>query len=254
MKRTGRWCPASLFAVASVAVWATDCDPDAYPIEPTFCDDWCRVLLRSGCDQEPENCVRTCEQSRPARECHELERELLRCYAAASPREFVCSGFGFQEIARPEERVCRTERDGLIDCAYPEVKLCLDVCRVVEITFAADADVDARPPSGRICPSYDIPCDSICWAARSGFFESRPDAARSGLDASPADASAGSDAGSGLGELADNLIACAIGRAEACRSEDPEDAGDAGSDGGARRGNANWSSVLLECADELGLQ
>jgi hypothetical protein len=248
-----KWRPATVVALASVAVWATDCDPEAYPVDPTFCDDWCRVLLRSGCDQEPENCVRTCEQSRPPRECQELERELLRCYAATPPSEFVCSRQGFQEIARPEERICQTERDGLIDCAYPEVKLCLDVCRVIEARYAADADVDARPPSGRICPSYDIPCDSICWVARGYLVDARSDAARGASDASPFDSSASSpDAGTRLGELADKVIGCAIGRAEACRSGDA-DAGDAGNDGGAGRSNANWSSVLLECAGELGL-
>jgi hypothetical protein len=49
------------------------------------------------------------------------------------------------------------------------------------------------------------------------------------------------DATSELGESVEALIACALGRAETCRSAD---AGDAG--------NANWSSVLLGCAGELG--
>jgi hypothetical protein len=241
-----------LLAVGSAAAWATDCDHGAYPVEPTFCDEWCRVLLRSGCDQEPENCVRTCEQSSAPRACHGLELELLRCYAATSPSEFVCSRQGFQEIARPEERVCQSERDSLIECAYPEVKLCLDVCRAVEVAYVADAAIDASPPGGRTCPSHDIPCDSICWVARGELFESRPDARRQAPDVDDGDGSAISDAGSALGEIADKLIACAIGRAQACRSETPRDAGSA-TDSGFRGGNANWSSVLLDCAEELGL-
>jgi hypothetical protein len=220
-------------ALASTAAWATHCDPTDYPVEPTFCDDWCHMLLRAGCDQEPENCVRTCERSLGPRECFELHAELLRCYRATPPSQFVCSEQGFQEIPRPEERVCQPERDALIECAYPEVKLCLDVCRAAEAASAADAALDASTPPGRTCPSYDIPCDSICWIARGRLEPSHDDAG--------ADAGSAADGGGELGHGAGQLIACALDRAERCHSPETD------------AGSANWSSVLLDCAAELGL-
>jgi hypothetical protein len=255
---------ALIVAVGSVATWGTHCDPSEYPLAPSFCDDWCRVLLRSNCDQEPENCVRTCEQSTGPAECSRFQASLLACYEATPPSEFVCSGQGFQEIARPEERVCQNERDALIDCAYPEVKLCLDVCRAVEASQGGDARTDAQGPGGTDCPSYDIPCDSICWLGRRFLSDPPGDGGDGSAGGGPADASAPNDAGSGLGELADDLVACALRRAEACRSGDLGDAGgdagdggdtgsaDAGSDG-ATLADENWSSVLLDCAEELGL-
>jgi hypothetical protein len=221
-------------AVLAVAAWATQCDYTDYPLEPTFCDDWCRVLLRSNCDQEPENCVRTCERSIAPAPCFELQEELLSCYRATPESEFVCSGQGFQQSARPEEWICPAERDALIDCAYPEVKLCLDVCRAVEASQASDAGADASTSADPSCPSHDIPCDSICWVARR--YLTQPSDGGDGTDASdPADAAS-------LGALAPAVIECALERAEACRATTDADAGD-----------ENWASVLSECAEELGL-
>jgi hypothetical protein len=207
---------ALLFASGFSVVWLTRCDQDDYPVAPTFCDEWCRVLLRAGCDQEPENCVRACEQSRAPPECVGQESSLLDCYAAAPPSEFVCSGRGFLRIARPEERVCQPERDALIECAYPEVKLCLDICRAAEVDHA-DAGRDAAAPGDRVCPSRDVPCDSMCWLAQRAL------------------AAAGADASM----LIESVVACSVRRAEECTG------GDAG--------NANWTKVLLDCAAELGL-
>jgi hypothetical protein len=246
MKRSRKWAAltrrALIAGVGSAPAWFTQCDYTEYPLEPTFCDEWCRVLLRSNCEQEPENCVRNCERSTAPRECLELQDLLLGCYQAASAGDFVCSGQGFQQIARPEERVCQGERDALIACAYPDVKFCLDVCRAAEASQAGDAASDAEPPPGRTCPSRDIPCDSLCWLAPRVLGGPREGGLDASSDASGADASAG-DGGSGIVDLVDELVACALGRAEACRSE-PADAGDAG--------DANWSSVLLDCAEELG--
>jgi hypothetical protein len=274
MKRTRKYAPRArqmlLVAVGAVAAWGTHCDYTDYPLKPTFCDEWCRVLLRSNCDQEPENCVRNCERSLAPQECTELEGTLLQCYQAVPASEFVCSGQGFQQIARPEERVCQSERDSLIDCAYPEVKLCLDVCRALESSYA-DAEPFDSGPAGRVCPSSDIPCDSICWLARGILLNPRPaagDAARDAADGADvlndADVLDGSfaqedsalsdgpssDGRSPLGELADEFISCAIGKAEGCRSGELTDAGDGSADAGP--GRANWSSVLLECARQFG--
>jgi hypothetical protein len=221
-------------AVGVLAAWLTRCDYTDYPLEPTFCDEWCRVLLRSNCDQEPENCVRTCERSIAPAECFDLQVALLDCYRATPDDQFVCSGQGFQQNARPEEWVCPGERDALIDCAYPEVKVCLDVCRAVEQSQVGDASADASASSEPSCPSHDIPCDSICWVARR-YLVQLSDGGDT-LDASgPADAAS-------LGALAPLVIDCALDRAQACRAGDSPDGGD-----------QNWASVLLECAEQLGL-
>src|SRR5688572_20109926 len=92
-----------LLGVGSLGAWVTDCDTSDYPLDPTFCDEWCRVLMRPGCDQEPENCVRNCERSIAPAECFELQATLLECYRATPASEFVCAGQGFQTSARPHE-------------------------------------------------------------------------------------------------------------------------------------------------------
>lgn len=209
----------SALGAAALAAGLVRCDPSAYPIEPTFCDDWCRVLLRTDCDQEPENCVRDCERSIAPEPCFSLQVTLLECYRKTPASEFVCSDEGFQSPARPEEWVCQAERDALIECAYPEVKACLDVCRAAEASFATDASV--LPGSQTRCPSSNVPCDSICWTARHYLGEH--------LDASSA-----------LGTLSPALMECAIERATQCQN------------GEADAGAQNWSSVFLACAEALG--
>lgn len=235
-QRPARSPRALLVALASAAAWVTHCDYSDYPLEPTFCDDWCRVLLRADCGQEPENCVRTCERSLGPAQCKPLHLELLACYEATPASEFVCTGQGFQTQTRPEEWVCPAERERLIECAYPEVELCLDVCRAIEASQPSDAGADAATPSGQICPSYDIPCDSICWVANR--YLERSDAGAGATN----DASIGaSDAGT-LGELAPKLIECALERADECRNGTVGDA----------EPDPTWSAVLLHCAEELG--
>lgn len=178
--------------------------------------------MRPGCDQEPENCVRNCERSIAPAECFDLQEALLECYRATPPSEFTCSEQGFQTSARPDESVCPAERDLLIECAYPDVLACLNVCRDVEAQNASDAgDAGTTGPSGNTCPAHDIPCDSICWAGRQYLAESNV------------------DAGS-VSELATLVIGCAVERADACR---------AGT--GAEAEDANWASVLGDCIDAL---
>jgi hypothetical protein len=212
--------------VGSLAACVTDCSSSEYPLDPTFCDEWCRVLLRPGCDQEPENCVRNCERSIAPGECFALQETLLECYRATPANEFFCTGQGFQTSARPDESVCPSERDALIECAYPDVLECLNVCRDAETETKSDAG-DAGPgttgPSGNTCPAHDIPCDSMCWAGRQYLAESEL------------------DAGS-VSALAKIVIDCAVAKADACR---------AGT--GAEVEDANWASVLGECIDVLGL-
>lgn len=211
------------------AACATECDQEDYPLDPTFCDDWCHVLLRPGCDQEPENCVRNCERSLAVGECFPLQEALLDCYHATPASEFTCSGQGFQATARPDELVCPSERDALIECAYPDVLACLNRCRDLEMEHtgdagdAGDAGDGTTGASGNTCPAYDMPCDSMCWAGRFYLDDVPPDAGTT----------------SALTEL---VLNCAIERAETCRSQT-----------GAELEDANWASVLGDCVDALGL-
>jgi hypothetical protein len=231
---------ALLGAMGSLAAWGTHCNYNDYPLEPTFCDDWCRVLLRPSCDQEPENCVRMCERSLAPAQCGKLAHALLDCYEQAPATEFACSGSGFQRIVRPEEHVCPSQRDQLIGCAYPHVKQCLDVCRQVRQSFEAGVANDAAVPE-RTCPSGNVPCDSVCWAAagRLATFGTE-DAEAGALEASRP------DAGTDVAEAAHQLISCAVQRAEVCRSAQAADA----SPDASPAARANWTSVLLQCLRE----
>ncbi|HEY6559244.1 MAG TPA: hypothetical protein VI072_18295, partial [Polyangiaceae bacterium] len=216
---------------------AIRCDADDYPLPPTFCDDWCRVIRRVPCDEEPENCVRTCERSRGPAQCQQAYRVLLGCYAGTPASEFSCSDEGFNEVARPNEHICRTERDTLIECAYPNVRACLDVCRTLEDAHQQDASAG----SSRVrCPSRDVPCDSLCWYVTREITAIIRDAGAS-------------DANDGgvFRDVASALITCAIERADACRAAAHGDALDGSADASDDAAPANWSSVLLRCAGQV---
>jgi hypothetical protein len=227
-----------LVAVASFAAWGTACDYTDYPLKPSFCDDWCRVFLRSECDHEPENCVRTCERSLGPAYCRVYQNELLTCYQRAPRSSFVCTGQGFQGMTRPEEHVCQNERDSLIDCAYPHVKQCLDVCR--DLSAASAIDAQAPDAAVRPCPAQRLPCDSLCWS----YANVASRTANSGGTHDAAGEDAESDA-SALEPLP-ALITCAIEAATECRLRHASDAGDAGP-------ASNWSSLLLDCRKSLNL-
>lgn len=126
----------------------------------------------------------------------------------------MCTGSGFQATSRPDESVCQPERDALIECAYPKVRQCLDICREAELTLVTDAGA----PEGITCPSRDAPCDSICWLA-SPY-----------LEGDPAEIDAAGRA----------LMSCALDRVAQCYE---------GSDASL----PTWSVVLPECAESLGL-
>ncbi|MET0410755.1 MAG: hypothetical protein ABW217_05645, partial [Polyangiaceae bacterium] len=120
VRARSRACVATgLFAVCLSPFLLAQCDYSAYPIEPTFCDDWCYTLRRVACDQEPENCVRACEADREPR-CASEHEVLRACYAAEPVESFVCVGQGFGADIRPRQGVCQPERDALIACAAPD--------------------------------------------------------------------------------------------------------------------------------------
>lgn len=239
MRRAGKHRALARFILlgAGLCLSAVQCDADDYPLEPTFCDEWCRVIRRVPCDEEPENCVRTCERSRGPEACQDAYRVLLRCYAATPPSDFSCSDEGFNQVARPKEHICQRERDTLIECAYPNVRRCTSVCRSLESSRAQDA---GAVPGRTRCPSQDVPCDSLCWYAAREISAISRDAG--GGDASSPDR---------FDDVATSLITCAIDRADACRAVARGDVLDGAADAASEFAPANWSSVLLRCAGRL---
>jgi hypothetical protein len=141
------------------------CDT-VYPLEPTFCDDWCRATLRAGCDEEPENCVRECEQNRVDASCVKLQQSLLECYQRAEDSAFTCVEVGFGNATRVAGGECQSERDALFECEAPGIGACLVTCRNIQANQQAQADGSAEPSSAETmnaCPALDVPCESACW-------------------------------------------------------------------------------------------
>jgi hypothetical protein len=148
---------------------------DEYPLAPSFCDDWCRATLRSGCDDAPDQCVSECELTKASGECLALQEDLMRCYERADDSAFVCAGRRFNQEPRVLPEVCRSERDTLFECVAPGMETCLDVCRSAQQDQLAQVkdsatglydfrslrgDAGAGPP----CPVLDQPCENICWS------------------------------------------------------------------------------------------
>jgi hypothetical protein len=213
---------AVAFVVGNAVV--TGCDYSDYPIEASFCDDWCRTLRRTPCDQEPENCIRDCESSLPSARCFELQVTLLDCYRETPPEALVCVEEGFQGQVRPRPEICTLERDALIACEAPRVKSCIDACRELD---ADDPVVAASVAGAEQCPESPMPCEQLCWQidarAESGIFGAD--------DPSEMD----------LAALGAPLIACAREGARVCQTEVAASIGDAVT-------RMTWTSLFLDCA------
>ncbi len=148
---------------------------NSYPIEPTFCDEFCRVTLRAGCDQEPENCVRECETGKVRKSCQLRHQALLECYQRAPDDAFVCVGSGFGSSIRVRDGVCRSERDELLTCERPEVSECLELCRPLQNDLERAASVQLMLPGQssatsavgdaglNACPLLLESCETLCW-------------------------------------------------------------------------------------------
>jgi hypothetical protein len=214
----------------------TGCDYSSYPIEASFCDDWCRTLRRTDCDQEPENCIRDCESALPSDRCQPLQASLLSCYAAVPPDQFECVGQGFQATVRPRPEICTLERDELISCEVPRVMDCIDVCRELD---ASDPFASPRVPTSdgmlvapsedRVCPESPLPCERLCWVLDARF--GRGEAERGMRVTATSDVD--------LAALGEPLIRCAQEGARVCREETALE-----TLAGAR---VSWTSLFFEC-------
>jgi hypothetical protein len=231
-----------LTALATGYVAVTGCDyANEYPIEATFCDDWCRVLRRSGCEQEPENCVRDCESALPSDRCLGLQSSLLDCYESIPADRFECVGQGFQSTVRPTPEICTEQRHDLIRCEVPRVMACVDACLTLDATDPAGpgsinegSSRDAGVAAG-VCPEPPFPCERLCWELDAQFGRGRP------TTLTAVDTSDDTD----LAAIGAPYIRCAQQRAAECRAAGGSDiAGDSASDSLA----TSWTGLFLECA------
>ena len=158
------WCKSPQWTAALVLLGAGQACSNEYPIQPTFCDDFCRVTLRSECDQEPEDCVRECELQDVAPDCEPLQRQLLDCYTDAPDDAFVC--WSGNSSVRVRDGVCATQRDALLTCELPTIEPCLQFCRPYQLTL--DQRLQSAPDGADAGVSDDClllrqPCETVCW-------------------------------------------------------------------------------------------
>jgi hypothetical protein len=250
-----RACRLSCAAVA-VYLAVTGCDYSDYPIDATFCDDWCRVMRRTGCEQEPENCIRDCESAKASDRCLGLQSSLLACYESAAADRFECVGQGFQSTVRPRPEICTEQRHELIRCEVPRVMECVEVCIEIAATEPAVAVIEAGTApldegTAAPCPQPPFPCERLCWELDARFGRGRP-TTLSSIDTSD---------DTNLSSIGAPLIRCAQARAAECRAAlvasptegTPPDSPDAE---GTPALGVSWTSAFLECAGlpaDLGL-
>jgi hypothetical protein len=222
-----RACVAvGLFAVCLTPLLLARCGYSDYPIEPTFCDDWCHTLRRIDCDQEPENCVRACEADREPR-CAAEHEALRACYQAEPPGSFVCVGQGFGADIRPRTGVCQGARDVLIACAAPDEWECLQVCREVDAAQFPESDEPLNEPEE--CPARDIPCGNLCRRLSDGDIAEQVAGLGGTFD---------SDAQPSPEQLR-TVLTCAAIRGRNCREADRA---------GQPRAAEDWQYALFRCA------
>lgn len=131
LRRTAR-----ALASACVGLLFVACRSD-YPIAPTACDDYCLALQRGDCkDDQPADCVRSCEQERSrAAGCDASLATLSDCYAHSGAREFSCADDHTLVGA-----VCLDERRAWNECKRPGSGLCFDECVRQHVTCQSSLD------------------------------------------------------------------------------------------------------------------
>jgi hypothetical protein len=235
------------FSAGSASV--TACDYNEYPIEATFCDDWCRVVRRTGCEQEPENCVRDCESALPSDRCFAFQSSLLDCYESTPADRFECVGQGFQSTVRPTADICTAQRHDLIRCEVPLVMECVEACLAIDTSASNEAASPAGPPPAESsepaassmldgpvppCPEPPFPCERLCWELDARFGRGRPTTLTS-IDTTDT---------TDLAAIGEPLVRCAAARAEECRVA----AAAADSAAADPPEPVSWTSAFLECA------
>ena len=123
---------------------APSCDYNSYPLEPTFCDDWCRATLRADC-----------ERGFSLDRCESELRALTNCYSQASADGFTCSPVG-TSVAKPQ--TCEAERDTWLACEAPDVHECVKFCRPIReqgVEFLGEECPELLPVPG---------CEDLCWS------------------------------------------------------------------------------------------
>jgi hypothetical protein len=210
-------------------------------------------MRRTGCEQEPENCIRDCESAKASDRCLGLQSSLLACYESTPPDRFECVGQGFQSTVRPRSEICTEQRHELIRCEVPRVMDCVDSCIAIAAAGPAVSVLDAGPSpldeTTSSCPEPPFPCERLCWELDARFGRGRP-TTLSSIDTSD---------DTNLSAIGEPLIRCAQERAAECRaarlaspteSSLPEGPATEGTPG------VSWTSAFLECAGlpaELGL-
>jgi hypothetical protein len=221
----------ALLALAAGYVGVTACDYTDYPIQATFCDDWCRVMRRTGCEQEPENCIRDCQGSLPSQRCQPLQSSLLDCYQNTPADRFECVGQGFQSTVRPRPEICTEQRQSLIRCEVPRVMECVEACAELDASDPSRSpDAGASPgASAGMCPQPPFPCERLCWELDARFGRG---------EATNLDMTIDRNDDTDLASLGAPLIRCAQARAAECRS---------GASPAPPEG-VSWTALFLECA------
>lgn len=112
-------------AITSIAALAS-CDYGAYPLPPTYCDDYCRATERADCEKdEPHRCVVRCELQTRSDRCARQHNALLECLEEAPDWAFYCDYLG---ESRPLEAQCLAQRQATEDCEFPAVVACTRLC------------------------------------------------------------------------------------------------------------------------------
>lgn len=265
MSRSKRRVVVAGFAsglLATGALSVVGCEED-YPLEPTFCDDWCRAV-RTNCDP-PANCVRDCELTRSSDDCFPLQEELLGCYED-NAGSIECRGEGFADQAVAVDHVCRDERDALFECEAPGIGSCLALCRqeqerqideIVDAPVSAPTTDPSDAGADAVCPRLDESCEAICWTLFSFNSEGLAQAGVEVESEGPAasDASAGSDDElvPGIADCVQEALLGCFASAVGIEAEGPE--GENSSDDeslASQTEPATISEVLSDCSFERG--
>ena len=100
---------------------------DEYPLEPTRCDDWCRVEERVTCnDLAPAECVSQCEGQFGIREHPECTAQFdtaLACYDEL-PDRALCGPVDAYDFGGVFP--CAQETMELESCVYPSIRWDID--------------------------------------------------------------------------------------------------------------------------------